>query len=187
MPRVQSPFMTASPTTTRTAGPPAMDALLGRLRAVVDGGPVGSGTGDLVAAELRARTPTLGMLTATQRVGHPDRLTSHVLHAEDMFSVVALVWRPGQETPIHDHLAWCVVTVLSGTEQETSYRDQGDHLTASGQVTNATGSVTAIAPPGDIHRVRNDSDTTAISLHVYGTDLSVIGSSIRRVYDLPVV
>ena len=37
-------------------------------------------------------------------------------------------------------------------------------------------------PPGDIHRVHNTSDTTAISLHVYGADLSVVGSSIRRVY-----
>jgi predicted metal-dependent enzyme (double-stranded beta helix superfamily) len=39
------------------------------------------------------------------------------------------------------------------------------------------------APPGDIHRVRNIADTTAISIHVYGTDLSRVGSSAGRYYD----
>ena len=38
-------------------------------------------------------------------------------------------------------------------------------------------------PAGDIHRVRNIGDTTAISLHVYGADLSRVGSSVRRYYD----
>jgi len=36
------------------------------------------------------------------------------------------------------------------------------------------------------YRVRNIGDSTAISLHIYGTDLGRIGSSARRYYDLPV-
>ena len=40
--------------------------------------------------------------------------------------------------------------------------------------------------PGDIHRVGNPGDGTAISIHVYGTDLSRIGSSLLRYYDLDV-
>ncbi|MGN6174847.1 MAG: cysteine dioxygenase, partial [Streptosporangiaceae bacterium] len=52
---------------------------------------------------------------------------------------------------------------------------------------NGTGDVTGLAPPGDIHRVRNDGTQTAISLHVYGTDIRRMGSSVRRIYDLPVV
>jgi predicted metal-dependent enzyme (double-stranded beta helix superfamily) len=47
--------------------------------------------------------------------------------------------------------------------------------------------VSGFAPPGDIHRVRNAGDGTAISIHVYGTDVSRIGTSARRYYDLPVV
>jgi len=47
--------------------------------------------------------------------------------------------------------------------------------------------VSGFAPPGDIHRVRNAGDGTAISIHVYGTDVSRIGMSARRYYDLPVV
>jgi predicted metal-dependent enzyme (double-stranded beta helix superfamily) len=46
--------------------------------------------------------------------------------------------------------------------------------------------VAGFAPPGDIHRVRNSGTGIAVSMHIYGADLSRLGSSIRRVYDLPV-
>ena len=49
------------------------------------------------------------------------------------------------------------------------------------------GSVTGVAPPGDIHRVRNHASEVAISLHVYGADIARLGSSVRRIYDLPVL
>jgi predicted metal-dependent enzyme (double-stranded beta helix superfamily) len=170
-----------------TIATPGLTALLERLRVAVAGRHDPAETASRVAASLSAPTPTLEVLTASQRQGDPDRLSSQLVHAEKLFSVVALVWRPGQQTTIHDHLAWCVVTVLCGAEQETVYRDHGDHLTPVAHSINPTGSVTAFAPPGDIHRVRNDSDTTAISLHVYGTDLRVTGSSVRRTYDLPIL
>jgi hypothetical protein len=48
---------------------------------------------------------------------------------------------------------------------------------------NEVGHVSGLAPPGDIHRVRNIADTTAISIHVYGIDLSRVGSSAGRYYD----
>ena len=47
---------------------------------------------------------------------------------------------------------------------------------------NVTGDVAGLAPPGDIHRVHNAGTETAISLHVYGTDIGRLGSSVRRVY-----
>jgi hypothetical protein len=53
--------------------------------------------------------------------------------------------------------------------------------------TNGAGDASGLAPPGDIHRVRNAGDETAISIHVYGTDVSRSGSSVRRYYDQPVV
>jgi predicted metal-dependent enzyme (double-stranded beta helix superfamily) len=39
------------------------------------------------------------------------------------------------------------------------------------------------APPGEIHRVHNTGQPTAISVHIYGTDITRIGSSARRYYD----
>jgi 3-mercaptopropionate dioxygenase len=47
--------------------------------------------------------------------------------------------------------------------------------------------VAGLAPPGDIHRVRNDGTQTAVSPHICGTDISRLGTSVRRTYDLPVV
>jgi 3-mercaptopropionate dioxygenase len=38
-----------------------------------------------------------------------------------------------------------------------------------------------------VSAVRNAADDTAISIHIYGTDVSRIGSSVRRYYDHPVV
>ncbi|GAA3121926.1 hypothetical protein GCM10017600_16860 [Streptosporangium carneum] len=139
-----------------------------------------------VADALRARLPSPEILTDEERLGDPDHYVVHTLHVESAFSVVAVVWRPGQETVIHDHIAWCVFGVLQGVEYETLYRDEGDHLTEIGRTANQTGEVSGFAPPGDIHRVRNTGETTAISLHVYGADLGAAPSSVRRVYDLPV-
>ena len=35
----------------------------------------------------------------------------------------------------------------------------------------------------DVTRVHNTTDATAISIHVYGTDVTRLGSSARRYYD----
>ncbi|MCC9307894.1 hypothetical protein LN042_12460 [Kitasatospora sp. RB6PN24] len=48
------------------------------------------------------------------------------------------------------------------------------------------GSVTHLTPPGDFHLVRNATSGKVVSLHVYGTDVSARGTSIRRAYDLPI-
>ncbi len=75
--------------------------------------------------------------------------------------------------------------MLAGAEHETTYRHgRGNTLVAGTETRNPTGSVTALIPPGDIHRVRNLDDDIAVSLHVYGADLGLAGSSVRRVYDV---
>jgi predicted metal-dependent enzyme (double-stranded beta helix superfamily) len=139
-------------------------------------------TAQLVTEQLRAHLPDAGILTPDQRGGRPDRPAGHVLHAEPdgAFSIVGLVWRPGQSTRIHDHITWCVIGVLQGAEHEDLYDDQ---LNPVGTRENHTGDVSGFAPPGDIHRIRNAGTEIAISLHIYGTDLTRVGSSARRYYD----
>ena len=147
-------------------------------------------TAELVAERLRRHLPSPDVLSGEQRVGDPLGYSCHLLHSEadGSFSVVALVWLPGHATAIHDHVTWCVSGVLQGTEREERYvlRD-GGHLEAAGGTTNIVGDVSGLAPPGDIHRVRNTAAETAISLHIYGTDVGRLGSSIRRTYDMPVL
>ncbi|MFI6451384.1 cysteine dioxygenase [Streptosporangium amethystogenes] len=171
-------------TLTRTR--PGLAEIVEGVRALVDPSADPRATAFAVADLLRERLPSPEILTEEERLGDPDGYIGHTLHAEEGFSVVAVVWRPGQRTAIHDHIAWCVFGVLRGVEYETLYRDHGDHLTEIGRTANQTGEVSGFAPPGDIHRVHNTGDETAISLHIYGADLSAAPTSVRRVYDLPV-
>jgi 3-mercaptopropionate dioxygenase len=167
---------------------PGLEDLVAGVRAVVDRHADWRETAGMVAGELRRHLPAPGLLTAEERLGDPDRYVGHTLYVEPdgAFSIVGLVWRPGQVTPIHDHVTWCVFGVLQGVEHEELYVQRGDHLVRAGVADNRVGDVSGFAPPGDIHRVRNSGDDIAISLHIYGTDISRIGSSVRRCYDLPV-
>ncbi|MFC9439307.1 cysteine dioxygenase [Nocardia sp. NPDC057030] len=138
-------------------------------------------TAERVAEVLAALRPTAGLLTPAEREGSADGYTRHTLHAESAFSISAVVWRPGQITEIHDHLVWCSFLVLQGAETEHIFAVDGDRLTRIGQRQRPAGSVSGVAPPEDIHQVHNTGDTVAITLHVYGADLSR-GTSVRRTY-----
>jgi 3-mercaptopropionate dioxygenase len=139
-----------------------------------------------------ALAPFLGqsdLLTSEQQVGDPAGYRSRVLHVPDdgAWSLMAMVWLPGQTTPIHDHVTWCVVGVHAGEELESRYRLLDDHLVEDQVVVNPLGSVAGLLPPGDIHRVTNTGAGTTVSLHVYGVDVRKRGTSIRRRYDDPVI
>jgi predicted metal-dependent enzyme (double-stranded beta helix superfamily) len=167
---------------------PGLEDLVVGVRAAKDRRLGWRETAELVGGELRRHLPTPDVLTAAERIGHPSTYQSHTLYVEPdgSFSIVGLVWRPGQITPIHDHVTWCVFGVLQGVEHEELFVPEGDHLRRAGVNDNLTGDVSGFAPPGDIHRVRNSGEHTAISLHIYGTDIARIDSSVRRIYDLPV-
>jgi 3-mercaptopropionate dioxygenase len=185
------------------AGPgPALAAgtcpgrLLQAVRAEIRRGLDWQQTADRVAQALGAQLPDpAAILPAPLRRGDPAGYQSHLLYAapDGSFSVSAMVWLPGQQTPVHDHVAWCVTAVLQGREHEEIFAlaggelaDGGPALRLAARNVNPPGSVSAFAPPGDIHRVRNTGDTVAISMHVYGADISRLGNSIRREYTLPV-
>jgi quercetin dioxygenase-like cupin family protein len=187
------------PTVTGTCPRPLATAV---RRAVRSGGSWQQ-TADRVAAALRRHLPgpgllspgllspgllSPGLLSPAQLAGDPAGYQVHLVHAEPdgSFSIVVMVWLPGQETPVHDHLSWCCTAVLQGTEYEEVYAVRGDHLEVIARNANPVGTVTGFAPPGDVHLVRNAGDTVAVSMHVYGTDIARVGSSVRRVYDLPV-
>ncbi|MGA2828122.1 MAG: cysteine dioxygenase family protein [Streptosporangiaceae bacterium] len=195
------------------AGPSTCPAgLAAAVRRAVAAGEDPRQTADRVARALRRHLPGPEILTPVQLRGAPDRYQTHLLHVEPggSFSIAAMVWRPGQLTPIHDHVSWCVTGVLQGTEYEEIFTASPAPLPASGPAPgsaplpasgpapggrfltevvrreNPPGTVAGFTPPGDIHRVRNSGTGIAVSMHIYGADLSRLGSSIRRVYDLPV-
>jgi 3-mercaptopropionate dioxygenase len=169
-------------TTTPTRPISELGELLDAIRTAVAVGAGWSHTARLVAEQLRRHLPGPDVLSAEQRLGSPDGYRSHTLHVEPdgSFSIIALVWRPGQVTRIHDHLTWCVFGVIQGVEHEELFDSD---LNLIGRSDNHVGDVSGFAPPGDIHRVHNTADTTAISIHIYGTDVTRTGSSVRRYYD----
>lgn len=147
-------------------------------------------TAQHVAGALGRELPGPDILTGAELVGDPASYQTHLMHAEPdgSFSIVAVVWRPGQVTPIHDHVTWCVAGVLQGAEDEELFTlaGAGTAVRPAGRNLTGAGSVTGFAPPGDIHRVHNPGPGVTVSLHVYGADITRLGSSVRRLYEQPV-
>jgi len=108
-----------------------------------------------------------------------DRYGQYLLHCDALgrFSVVALAWGAGQQTPIHNHTVWGLVGVLRGAEscEEFELRDGTPQATGLAH-TMRPGSVEAVSPTvGDWHRVRNaDGTDTSVSIHVYGADIGAL-------------
>jgi len=99
------------------------------------------------------------------------------------FSVVSFVWQPGQSTPVHDHTVWGLIGVLRGEEhcEEFLVQGRGLALRKCAEHRLAPGAVDRVSPRiGDVHRVSNSGEVTAVSIHVYGAD---IGAVSRHVYD----
>src|SRR3954451_5363947 len=128
----------------RTAG--RLSPLVAGIRATVQGHADWAQTAQLVAGQLRAHLPGPDVLTDEQRLGSPDDYQAHTLHAEPdgSFSIVALVWRPGQRTRIHDHVTWCAFAVIQGVEHEELFDTD---LSLIGKSANHVGDVSGFAPP----------------------------------------
>jgi len=123
-------------------------------------------------------------LSEQHRVGSPDCYVRHLLHRdpENRFVVLALVWMPGQMTPIHDHSCWGVMGILQNTLEEVCYDrlddgsqpDRAELRQARGAEVER-GTVAYLLPPyEEIHRIGNTSNRPTISLHVYGRDLDAV-------------
>ena len=68
--------------------------------------------------------------------------------------------------------------VIQGVEHEDVYDAELNLISSSDGM---LGDVNGFAPPGDIRRVHNTRDEVAISIHIYGTDVTRV--SVRRYYD----
>jgi predicted metal-dependent enzyme (double-stranded beta helix superfamily) len=177
---------------TEAGGVNTIEAFVATIDAMMD---TTTDTTTIVAGVQSYLAPLLNhpdLLTEEQRLPSPDRYRSHIvaIAPSRRFSVVSLVWLPGQVTPIHDHICWCVVGVLEGEEFEERYSlkedEQGNRwLARTGEWLVSPGGVTsALVPPEEnIHRVRNAGEQLAISIHVYGADIGFYGSSINECFD----
>ncbi len=89
----------------------------------------------------------------------------------------SLVVPTGAQTPVHDHLAWGLVGLYRGAQDEEVFRrrdDGGDEGVAELELTERNvlrpGDFYELLPENDIHRVRTTSTETSVSLHLLGND-----------------
>jgi 3-mercaptopropionate dioxygenase len=95
--------------------------------------------------------------------------------ADHSLSLFSLVVPPGAQTPIHDHLAWGLVGLYRGTQDEEVFvpRENGLELVQSRALDS--GDFYALTPPrDDIHRVRTTSPYTSVSLHLLTNDTGCV-------------
>jgi 3-mercaptopropionate dioxygenase len=105
-----------------------------------------------------------------------------LFRAEDRsLSLFSLVVPSGAQTPVHDHLAWGLVGLYRGTQDEDIYTERGDGIELIESRALAPGDFYALIPPtDDIHRVRTTSPETSVSIHLLTNDTGCVW---RHAYD----
>ncbi|MBP0623668.1 cysteine dioxygenase family protein [Cupriavidus consociatus] len=118
-----------------------------------------------------------------------DTYARHVLYSDPQrrYTVLALVWKEGQASPVHAHHTWCAYSVVSGElfEERFSYNTESHGAVATNSVSKRTGDG-GCGPAGlnQIHRIRNSLRETAISVHVYGVPVTELSHGVNNVLPL---
>lgn len=111
----------------------------------------------------------------------PDRYARRLVHKDPdgRYSVVLMVWGPGQRTDLHDHAGrWCVECVHRGSLRVTSYELTSPpdapllHFREVKAVQVGPGDAGALIPPFEYHTIENRSSAVAITTHVYAAELT---------------
>lgn len=112
----------------------------------------------------------------------PDRYARRLLHRDPQgrYTVIVMVWGQGQGTPLHDHAGiWCVECVYRGRIRVTSYSVRGGdpeqgivEFARETEILAGVGEAGALIPPFEYHTIANADETPAITIHVYGGEMT---------------
>jgi predicted metal-dependent enzyme (double-stranded beta helix superfamily) len=122
-------------------------------------------------------------LTREQLAAGREQYVRHILHADaaGRYTIVAIIWRPGQRSSIHAHYAWSGAAVYCGELSETIYRVSRDAQPCPvSNIRRRPGDFTFHWPLNEIHHVGNESAETAISIHVYGVGCEWLATGVNR-------
>ena len=101
--------------------------------------------------------------------------------ADGSLSLFSLVVPAGSETPVHDHLAWGLVGLYAGAQDEDIHAERNGGLELLQSRSLEPGDFYELIPPADdIHRVRTTSDETSVSIHLLTNDTGCVW---RHTYD----
>jgi predicted metal-dependent enzyme (double-stranded beta helix superfamily) len=121
------------------------------------------------------RAPATGLARRKRSQGFERWLLAK--RAKPAISVLVMAWPPNHITPIHDHAGlWGLEMPLAGALEVQSYvrdADSGDLRALDLNWLGPGDSAWFEGDPNHVHRCRNLSrHETALTLHVYGGDLS---------------
>jgi predicted metal-dependent enzyme (double-stranded beta helix superfamily) len=95
--------------------------------------------------------------------------------ADRSLCLFSLVVPPGSMTPVHDHLAWGLVGLYAGQQDEEFYDPRDGRLELTRQRPLVPGDFYALLPPrDDVHRVRTTSEVTSVSIHLLANDTGCV-------------
>ena len=90
-------------------------------------------------------------------------------------SLFALVVPPSTATPVHDHLAWGLVGLHQGEQEEEVFARTDGRLELVARRALLPGDFYALIPPrDDIHRVRTTSADASVSIHLLTNDTGCV-------------
>jgi len=90
-------------------------------------------------------------------------------------SMFSLVVPSGSATPVHDHLAWGLVGLYRGTQDEEVFAEADGGLELVERRALEPGDFYALIPPqDDIHRVRTTSPEPSVSIHLLTNDTGCV-------------
>jgi predicted metal-dependent enzyme (double-stranded beta helix superfamily) len=143
--------------------------------------------GERVVAALRQTPAVPALLNPDQCEVSAQCYARRVIYGDPVgrFTILALIWGPGQFSPVHAHQTWCAYAVCDHALTETEYAFKGDRAVPVRTFERQPG-YCCYGPAGldQIHRLGNAGVRPAISLHVYGVDSARIATHVNRLVDL---
>jgi 3-mercaptopropionate dioxygenase len=123
-----------------------------------------------------------GWLPPRYLASNPERYARHLVHRDPRgrYSVVAMVWGPGQGTPLHDHSGtWCVECVYQGRIEVVSFSRRANvdselgvmDFAEESRAVAGVGEAGALIPPFEFHTIANAGTGVATTVHVYGGEI----------------
>ena len=143
--------------------------------------------GNRVMAALRQAPVVRALLTPDQCEVSSHCYSRRVIYGDPAgrFTILALIWGPGQFSPVHAHQTWCAYAVCDHTLTETEYRFEAGRAVPVRTVERQPGYCCfEQAGLDQIHQLGNAGAGPAISLHVYGVDSACIATHVNRMVDL---
>jgi len=112
---------------------------------------------------------------AGERHGRRNRPVAPLPRRRRLALVVLTRRAAGVGDPIHDHLAWGLVGLYRGTQDEQIFAQRDGALELVEQRSLEPGDFYVLIPPrDDIHRVRTTSAETSVSIHLLTNDTGCI-------------